>query len=184
MQGRILDGARRVARRYGMSKLRMNEVAAEAGVSRASVYKYFLDRDALVQALIDWAVFCYGEDLHEAVESTRGLDNQIFASVLVARAYWDADEEYGQEWYRPYRDRVITRQAEKFLPLMMDALGPALADAQVEGLVRMELDIDQAAEWLARIIHSMAVTPGITFEERDHSAILAFLRSFAIVGLD
>jgi AcrR family transcriptional regulator len=184
MRGRILDAARRVARRYGMSKLRMSEVAIAARVSRASLYKYFPDRKSLVQALIDWGISCYGDDLHQAVASTDNLENQILASVLVARAYWDADEEYAQEWNRPYRDRVIIRQAEKFFPLMMHALRPALRDAQRDGSIRMNLNIEQASEWLARIIHSMAVTPGITFSEHDESAIAAFVRSFVIAGLD
>jgi AcrR family transcriptional regulator len=186
MRGRILDGARRVARRYGMSKLRMNEVAIAARVSRASLYKYFPDRKSLVQALSDWGLSCYGDDLRRAVAAADGLENKILASVLMARAYWDAGEEeqYPPGWNQPYRDRVITRQAESFFPLMMQALRPALHEAQRHGFVRRNLDIEQASEWLARMIHSMAVTPGMTFAAHDESAIAAFVRSFGIAGLD
>jgi AcrR family transcriptional regulator len=183
-QGRILDAARRLARRHGMSRLRMTDVAAAARVSRAWLYRYYPDRDRLVEALIDWGILRYADDLHEAVASVSGLEDQVFSAALVHRASWDADQDYGQDWDRPYRDRVITRQADKVFPLIMDALQPALARARLKGSVRKNIDIEQASEWLARVIHSMAVTPGITFDARDRSAISSFLRNFAIAGLD
>jgi AcrR family transcriptional regulator len=167
-----------------MSRLRLTEVAGAARVSRAWLYRYYPDRDRLVAALIDWGIVRYAEDLHEALESVSSLEDQVFSAALVHRAYWDADQDYGQEWDRPYRDRVITRQVDRVFPLIMAALQPALARAQLKGSVRKNVDIDQASEWLARVIHSMAVTPGLTFDERDRGAISAFLRSFAIAGLD
>ena len=38
--------------RYGL-RVSMRDVAAEAGLSRGSVYRYFRDRDALVDAVLE-----------------------------------------------------------------------------------------------------------------------------------
>ena len=97
------------------------------------------------------------------------------------------------EWADKYR--VLTTRSSPepglwrtdrtpFLRDIMDALMPALSDAKFHGLVRSDVNLKQAAEWLARVVHSMAVNPGITFNEKELSSLASFLKSFAISGLD
>jgi len=49
----ILQGAIKVIRRDGLSKLSTNKVAEESGVSIGSLYQYFPSKQAIVAALID-----------------------------------------------------------------------------------------------------------------------------------
>jgi AcrR family transcriptional regulator len=48
----LLDHARRLIVERGMSACSLEEVAVQAGVSKALVYKYFPTRDALLKALV------------------------------------------------------------------------------------------------------------------------------------
>jgi AcrR family transcriptional regulator len=51
-RGAILDAAETVFARDGLSRARMEDVAAGAGVAIGTLYNYFADRDALVDALL------------------------------------------------------------------------------------------------------------------------------------
>src|SRR3954465_1096246 len=63
--GAILDGAARVLAVRG-TETSMSDVAAEAGGARATVYRYFPNRQALLDELIDLAVREAGERLASA----------------------------------------------------------------------------------------------------------------------
>jgi AcrR family transcriptional regulator len=48
---RILDGAMAAIARHGLAKLGMSDVSLSAGVSRGTLYRYFPNRDELLQSL-------------------------------------------------------------------------------------------------------------------------------------
>ncbi|WP_143576711.1 TetR/AcrR family transcriptional regulator, partial [Streptomyces acidiscabies] len=52
---RILDAARRLVVAYGPGHVTMQEVAAEAGVGKGTLFRRFGDRDGLLAALLDEA---------------------------------------------------------------------------------------------------------------------------------
>jgi AcrR family transcriptional regulator len=54
-RGKILEAARRVFARKGMAAT-MDDVAAEAGVSHGLAYRYFANKEALFQALVEQAL--------------------------------------------------------------------------------------------------------------------------------
>ena len=49
----LLIAAETCVRRYGIAKTTMGDVAAEAGVARPTVYRYFADRDQLFVAVVE-----------------------------------------------------------------------------------------------------------------------------------
>ena len=51
--GRIVEGALRVIARFGLAKLTLDDVAREAGCSRATLYRYFPGKGALLRAVLD-----------------------------------------------------------------------------------------------------------------------------------
>jgi AcrR family transcriptional regulator len=50
---RILDAARRLIAKHGVQRMTLEQVAAEAGVGRATLFRRFPDRGALLLALLD-----------------------------------------------------------------------------------------------------------------------------------
>jgi AcrR family transcriptional regulator len=70
----ILDAAAARYARYGPRKTTMEEVARTAGFSRATVYKYFANKDALYRALLDRDTRDFIDEVKACVEerSTRG----------------------------------------------------------------------------------------------------------------
>jgi AcrR family transcriptional regulator len=52
-RARILDAARRLIAKHGVQQVTLERVAAEAGVGRATLFRRFPDRGALLLALLD-----------------------------------------------------------------------------------------------------------------------------------
>src|SRR6476469_4589015 len=53
LDARILDATMTCLTRFGVAKTTIDDVAREAGCSRATVYRYFANRNALVVAAVD-----------------------------------------------------------------------------------------------------------------------------------
>ena len=73
---RILDAAERCMARYGL-RVSMRDVAAEAGLSRGSVYRYYADRDALVAAVLARTAERFVAASATAVDSHDTLADQV-----------------------------------------------------------------------------------------------------------
>src|SRR6266568_2519338 len=61
----IQEAALRVIARKGMSAATMQEIAAEAGVAKGTIYLYFRDRDELVEKTFETAM----NELHRRIDS-------------------------------------------------------------------------------------------------------------------
>ena len=46
VRARVVEAAERWVERHGINRVRIEEIAEEAGCSRATIYRYFADRDA------------------------------------------------------------------------------------------------------------------------------------------
>ncbi|GLX39629.1 putative transcriptional regulator, TetR family protein [Streptomyces roseochromogenus] len=137
-QALILEAAVRVIARNGVRGLRVEELAAEAGVSTALIYYHFKDRAGLVQrtlAFISDRATGYTDEAIEAVEGTedaravllqlllgelqdtpRVRENSIAWGELRASAIFDADlraalTESTHSWNRDTADAVADAQA-------------------------------------------------------------------------
>jgi AcrR family transcriptional regulator len=66
---RLLDGAVRAVARHGLAKLGMSDVSDSAGVSRATLYRYFPTREALLDALAQREAERFFEHVLAALEA-------------------------------------------------------------------------------------------------------------------
>src|SRR5256885_9631057 len=51
VEAKVVDGALRAIARFGLGKLTVDDVAREAGISRATLYRYFPGRGAVLGAV-------------------------------------------------------------------------------------------------------------------------------------
>ena len=59
----LLEATARALSRSGYGRLRLDDVAAEAGYTRGALYHHFPDKDALVLATVDWVHETWQEEV-------------------------------------------------------------------------------------------------------------------------
>ena len=69
------------------------------------------------------------------------------------------------------------------LKVLIEVFRKYLGDAQARGEVRRDLDIDQAAEWVARIVASFGVFPGQSFRMDRPGEVSEFVAAHVVRGL-
>jgi len=173
---RILDAALDVFGEHGVRRGTLGEVAQCAGVGRATLYRYFAGKDALVAALV----------LREARLLFAMLDDELAGTddpaELLERGLIAA--------YRHLREhallqRVLREEPEEVLPWLTVRAAPLLTAAvefgtpyveravKAERIPRVEPRI--AAEWAARILLSLLLTPSVTVDLDDERDLRAFV---------
>jgi AcrR family transcriptional regulator len=74
---RILEGALTAATRHGVDSLSMGEIAAGAGVSRRTVYRYFSSRDAVLMCMSEQVRRRWELLLYEGVRAAPAEDQRV-----------------------------------------------------------------------------------------------------------
>jgi AcrR family transcriptional regulator len=74
---RILEGALRALSRHGLKRLSMGDVSEEAGVSRGTVYRYFSNREQLLDAVGHHVQHGFETGLDRAIAENPDLDVRV-----------------------------------------------------------------------------------------------------------
>ena len=81
---RVLDAALACVARVGVAKTTLDDVAKEAGCARATVYRCFPGRQALMRAVLDREVSSLAERTLQAADRADTLGGAIEAVMLTA----------------------------------------------------------------------------------------------------
>jgi TetR/AcrR family transcriptional regulator, mexCD-oprJ operon repressor len=140
----IVDAAARVIATQG-EHANMNDVATEAGIARATLYRYFSTRAELLEALATRAA----EDAHERLTAARLEELETREGVHRAvRALL----EVGDPLVALARERVGAHAA--FTSAVEEPLRRLVERGQAEGHVRS----DVPARWLAEMLLALVVS--------------------------
>jgi AcrR family transcriptional regulator len=182
---RILDAAEACMSRLGLRRVSMSDVAAQAGVSRGSVYVHFGDRATLVDAVLTRVATRFVASSEGAVRSRRTLAGQVGEAAVFIRTHLGDElltlplpaegDSLLATLLSVQVDRLLTQWVEFWLPF--------LAEAERRGELRAGLDHRRAAEWIVRIMLSFAVMPSVTFAIDDPDAVRSFIHDHLIAGL-
>jgi AcrR family transcriptional regulator len=184
--GRILDAAERCMARYGLRRVSMGDVAAEAGVSRGSVYRYFADRDALVEAVLERTADRFVAASEPELDRAPDLAGQLAAAVMfirrrrgdeafVLRLPGDTDSLFAT---------LLAVRREVLFDRWVAFWEPRLAVAERRREVRAGLDRSQTGELIVRLLLSFAVLPTVvSFDAADPEAVAGFIRDHLLRGL-
>jgi len=87
----VLDAALRLFRRYGFRKTTVDEIAAEAGVGKGSVYLEFLSKEDLFFALVEEHERAILAEVRLVADSRRKLPKRL-TEVALVRPFRNFDE--------------------------------------------------------------------------------------------
>jgi|ETNmetMinimDraft_26_1059896.scaffolds.fasta_scaffold87106_2 AcrR family transcriptional regulator len=77
----LLDAAREVVMRFGYRKTTLEDIADAAGVSRATLYYYFPNKEEVFRALIEREINAFQQILTDAVDPDAPPDERLMALV-------------------------------------------------------------------------------------------------------
>jgi AcrR family transcriptional regulator len=172
--------------RLGPGKTRVGDVAAAAGVSRRTIYRYFPTRDELLSAYVQWGLDRFEELASARLERLTTFAERMEELAVMARTpqfAFGADLASIGVSDATATFFVGTMHSKPLLRRSIDFLAPYVQEAQRRREVRTDIDAAQAAEWIARVFFSIGELPSVTFDVHDEKALRRFVRRFLIPGL-
>jgi AcrR family transcriptional regulator len=149
--------------RYGMGKTTIEDVVREAGISRATIYRHFPGgRDELLQCTVGWEVGRYFRRLADEVRDAESLVELLERGLVFARRSV-LEHEVLRKMLETEPERLLpllTIESQRTLPFIAAFLHPYLERDRAAGRLRGDVDLDRAADYLARGILSLIGEPG------------------------
>jgi AcrR family transcriptional regulator len=181
---RVLAATEQCLRRSGIRRTTMSEIAAEARLSRAWLYKNFPDKASLIVAALVQTDEAFWAQAHARVSSCHGVAAQVAEAVRISR----------QRQPRALLLQLKAEEPEAFVETVGTGLGqmmpgmalfwhPYLEAARARGEVRANIDVTRAAEWVMRIVYSLVTVPGAAVDVDHPESLLRFVDEFLVAGL-
>ena len=180
-QQRIVDGALVCIDRWGLAKTSFEDVAYEAGVSRATVYRAFPGgRDEVISTTVLTEVERFFTRVEQAVAAEPDLAAKLRTGLV-----------FGHQALAEHRllQQVLSTEPEALLeelsstsPLVLDAITTYLATLLADEPLRPGVSIDEAADHLARLYLSYLGSQG-QWDLRDVGAVDRLVRTQLLAGV-
>lgn len=161
----LLRAAAEAVGSYGLRRTSLTDVAARAGVSRATIYRAFGDRDRMLRAVGRYEVCRFLQHLE------RELEDVADPRTLLTRAL---DESLSWMSGHPVVRRARSTEADLVVGLLVDHPGGtslfthisselAVSFTRLGHASSFALPIENAAEALVRLMFSYLLVPTSTF---------------------
>jgi AcrR family transcriptional regulator len=161
---RILAAAEELYTLRDQTSIGMNEIARAAGCSRATLYRYFENREALRTAYVHRETHRLSRAIKEEIDGIHDPRERLIASIT-ATLRMVRDSAALASWFAITRPPIGGELAEK------SEVITALAAAFVNSLGPEEPAIvERRARWVVRVITSLLTYPGQ--DEADERAMI------------
>jgi AcrR family transcriptional regulator len=177
---RIRDAALICIGRFGLAKTTVDDIARDAGCSRATLYRYFDGKPAIVRAAVAAELDRVATALVDA-----GRAEPTFADAVVAVVVRGARELRAHDAlqfllaHEP--DAVLGHLAFAPGDRVLVAVGDAIAPAFDRWLSPNACT--RSGDWLARLVRSYVLMPKPPVDFTDPAAARAFLTALVLPGL-
>lgn len=179
---RILEAAGVVFSRDGIRGARMGKIADAAGCSRATLYRYFPNKEALLHAYMLRVAQDFRTILRERLRGVRTLGKRIVEAVVVSAELIRTRQEVAPFFSEEGVGLTAQLTANAFA--MRDQVARQLeqesCSPKIQGQLRADVTPAEAAEWVTRTIFSLATVP---FEARSGPALRKYLGKMLIPAL-
>lgn len=163
----IVAAARQCFRRLGVEKTRMEHVAAEAQLSRQTLYRYVTGREELVELALMERLREFSQELRPTgpIDTTRLVEE--FTDLIIAgirKGREDDEFHYLAEAIPQSRLGLLTTsQASPVHELVMYSLAPVLTAARTTDVLRAEASDHEIVEWLTGVM--LLLAPRLDLDE-------------------
>jgi AcrR family transcriptional regulator len=179
---RILEAAGRVFVRDGIRGARMGKIAEAAGCARATLYRYFPNKEALLHAYMVQVAKGFGEVLNDRLRGLRSLGDRLVEAVAVSVELIQEREDVAP--FFSEEGLGLTAQLTSNAAVMREQLTRQIesesSSSRIQGKLRDDVSPAEAAEWVTRAIFSFSVLP---VEARSADELRKYLRKMIVPAL-
>lgn len=158
---RIIDAAERVFLRVDLTDATMSAIAAEAGISRPTLYKYFPSIDELALAAQMRALEAIYATMERRADESRPAIVRVEEMLRDLAALCESDKErirflglFDHYYGSAYRDRGMAERYSAFLG-RFDRIESLIAEGKADGSLRPDLDAHNAAYMVGNVFLAM-----------------------------
>jgi AcrR family transcriptional regulator len=177
----VVAAALRCIARWGLAKTTLDDIAREAGCSRATVYRLFPGgKSSLIVTVGQHEVARLLLEVTTRLDDAGDIDTMLFVAIRTAATFIAENDAL---------QMLVRHEPETLLPfLAFDRVDPLLeaATAFVSPYLARHLDPDHAAEvaeWGARIVLSYLFTPNPTIDLTDDTEVRRLVSTYVLPGL-
>jgi AcrR family transcriptional regulator len=162
---RILAATAEVVSRNGKRKLSLSDVAAQAGVSRPTLYRWFASKEVLLKAFSRYELQGFERGLMRATAGLKGVDRLDAALRFIV----EYRHSYSAVWMIDIEPEHVIGEISHFVPKMREEFQRLLAgpNAAVKAATAIRVAIshylirsDDADQFLAQLRHAVGIKPG------------------------
>lgn len=161
---RILDAANELFARQEAATVGMNEIASAAGCSRATLYRYFENREALHTAYVHRESYRLYREMTDQIMSVTDPAERLIEGMMASLRNVRESPALAS-WFATTQRPIGVEMAEQ------SEVIKALTEAFVVSLAPDDADVvERRARWLVRVMSSLLAFPG--HDEADERAML------------
>jgi AcrR family transcriptional regulator len=149
-----LDAAAALISQHGFSSVTMSRIAAETGIGRATLYKYFPDVDAIVEAWHERQIAAHLEHLAD-VRDKAGNAGDRLSSVLEAYAFISHQHHSAEGSAHLHQGQHVAHARQH----LRDFVAELLADGARVGVIRDDVSSDELADYC---LHALSAASSLT----------------------
>jgi AcrR family transcriptional regulator len=164
VRGAVLDAAARLLADHGASGVTMSAIAQEAGIGRATLYKYFPDVESIMMAWHERQIQAHLDELLRIKGQTVGARQQLEA-VLHAYAFLSRSGHNEADSARLHQGAHAGRAHQHLTTFLAEII----ADNADAGVFRADVGPDELA---AFCLHALGAAAGLT----SHEAVLRLVK--------
>ena len=166
--------------RHGLAKTTFDDVAREAGCARATLYRYFGGKPQLVRVTVAREAARIAACIRGAGDAETEFEDAVVA--MVVRAAREVRDHEALQFLFAFEPEIVLPHVtfdagNRFLVGAGSAIAPSL-----DRFVPSDRTA-RAAEWLARVVLTHAVSPTSSIDLTDEDAAHALVREFVMPGL-
>ncbi|GAB3276429.1 TetR/AcrR family transcriptional regulator [Actinocorallia lasiicapitis] len=185
---RIVDAAQECFTRFGVAKTTVEDIAHQAGMSRATLYRNFAGgRDELILAVFLRDVERFLTALAARLSEIRDpaaadLGEAVIDGIMEGVAFVRSEPRIATLLVPEavaHTHVAVNRAFERVLDLCAAKIRPPFELARAAGLIRPELDVEGVVELLFRMIASLSLSP----LDRPDAETRRFLRLHVVPAL-
>lgn len=182
MVARILDAGEECIRRFGIRRTSVGEVARVGKMSRGSIYRYFGDKDSLVEAVFGRLQQAFLNRTEAAMETLPSLADKVTYAVVMGRQ--DAAEGIYASLAQTEPETVAMRYLAPDFYSRSVAFWPAhIEQAQANGEISTDVDVATVTDLVMRLAVSMVLFPNMGVDLKTRPEIRDYVQRVLTRGM-